>query len=311
MPGSPDTFRSLAFATVTALSLLWLGGCSEQQYPQRAELRLQPLARFPSAIDESSALARGGGSLWTVNDSGDEAILYRLSEAGELQAEVRVEGAENVDWESLAQDRDYLYVADIGNNFNMRGLLTIYRIPWPEADAGSVRAQTINLSYSDRERGNPRSHNFDAEALAVRGDELWLFTKNRGDGNTTLYRFPKRPGRYLAEPRQSLGLASLVTAADIHPQSGQLLLVSSRAVGRGSEKYLWLAPTDAHGVIWEEARVVQLGPPAQWEAVLWDPAGDGLLLSHEHSGAFAGLSHLPLDRIDWLPAAAALPDPSL
>ena len=53
-----------------------------------------------------------------------------------------------------------------------------------------------------------RSHNFDAEAIAIRGEEICC-SQNRGD-ETKLYRFPKIPGVYKTNPSQSLSVDSLV-----------------------------------------------------------------------------------------------------
>ncbi len=258
---------------------------------------IEQLTQFPSLIDESSGLAKRGNFYWTINDSGNAAEVYKLDEGGALVATSSISNAENVDWESLAQDEQHLYIADTGNNFNSRDRLTIYKVPWVDLESGSAAAEVITFGYGDYIAGNPGAHNFDSEGLAVRGDELWLFTKNRGDGKTNLYRFPKQPGNYMPMPSQSLDVDSLVTAADIHPETGDLLLVSNQRRALSPLKFIWYAPTTESGVDWASMRSTQFFPSDQWEAVLWR-SGEEILLTHENnSRGFAGMGRIALDMI--------------
>ena len=165
-------------------------------------------------------------------------------------------------------------------------------------ERASVEAELITISYKDYVSGNLRSHNFDAEAIAIRGDEIWLFTKNRGDGNTNLYRFPKVPGTYEIEKSQTLPVDSLVTAADIDPLSGQLVLLSTRRSTSGRETALWHAPTTKDGVVWAESQSWQILPQDQWEGVLWGSDSEILRLTHENNEqGFSGLAEVVLGEI--------------
>lgn len=257
------------------------------------DIERMEIARFVSALDESSGLAFHDGSLWTHNDSGDEARVFQLDLSGTVLREIVIRNADNVDWESMAQDEDYLYIADTGNNFNTRSTLLVYRVSWADLQDNTAAADIISIDYADHEPGNRLSHNFDAEGLAVHDDELWLFSKNRGDRQTKLYRFSKLPGHYRPRPAQTLDVDSLVTGADIDPDSGDVILLSSR---RERETYLWRAPTTEHGVDWDAVRVFRLHPSDQWEAILWDPQQPGrVYLTHENNVQdYAGLSYIDL-----------------
>ena len=264
-------------------------GCEPEYAP---DVFLQPVSALSPELNESSGLALRGDVLWSLNDSGNDPVLYGLSLSGDLIAAVRVLNAYNIDWESLAQDREYLYIADTGNNFNTRDEFIIYRVPIPKLSQKSTTAELIRFRYADHKPGNAYSHNYDAEALAVRKGELWLFTKNRGDGNTNLYRFPKVPGTYNVERSQTLPVNSLVTAADINAESGELAMLSYEGAGFGSGIRIWWAPTSDTGIDWERTYSISIGPADQWEAVAWvDP--EMLLLSHENSRqGFPGLALL-------------------
>ena len=229
-----------------------------------AEIDVQGGVKWGGDVDETSGLASDGSYIWTINDSGNPNRLYRFSLDGNALGSVLISNATNVDWESLGHDENFLYVADTGNNLNMRKEFTIYRVALDSLERASVEAELITISYKDYVSGNLRSHNFDAEAIAIRGDEIWLFTKNRGDGNTNLYRFPKVPGIYEIEKSQTLPVDSLVTAADIDPLSGQLVLLSTRRRSLGRETILWHAPTTKDEVVWADSQSWQILPQDQW-----------------------------------------------
>lgn len=282
---------------ISLILLSALAACDSATSPDSA-VEIEQLVQFLPLLDESSGLASKDGYYWTINDSGNAPEVYKLDKDGGLIATTVISNAENVDWESLAQDDQYLYIADTGNNFNSRERLTIYKVAWDDLDSAAATAQLINFRYGDYIAGNPSAHNFDSEGLAVRDEELWLFTKNRGDGRTNLYRFPKEAGDYQPMPSQSFDVGSLVTAADIHPQTGDLLLVSNLRRGFSPLKFIWHAPTSENGVDWDRVGSVQISPSDQWEAVLWRSA-DEILLSHENnSRGYAGMGTLSLGAIE-------------
>lgn len=264
------------------------------QAQQSARLLTSEIAQLDSRMQESSGLAWHGDSLWTHNDSGDTARVFQLNLRGELLREIVIGNAQNVDWESMAHDADYLYVADTGNNANTRSEFSIYRIAWEDLLAGQADAERISIRYSDHISGDRMSHNFDAEGLTVWQDELWLFSKNRGDQQSKLYRFPKLPGQYVIEPSQSLPVNALVTAADIHPETGRLVLTLSR---RGAGTFLWSAATTFAGVDIRSATEIEISPTDQWEALVFDPhTVNRLYLSHEdNSRDYAGLAWVILE----------------
>lgn len=264
------------------------------QAQQSSRLLTNEITQLDSVMRESSGLAWHGGSLWTHNDSGDIARIFELNPEGELLREIAIANAQNVDWESMAHDADYLYVADTGNNANTRAELTIYRIAWVDLLAGDANAEPIRIRYGDYSPGNALSHNFDAEGLTVRQDELWLFSKNRGNRQSTLYRIPKSPGQYQIQPGQSLPVNALVTAADIHPETGRLVLLLYRGE---AGTYLWSAATSSEGVDIESAKETEISPADQWEALVFDPLKrDRIYLSHEdNSRGYAGLAWVILE----------------
>ncbi|MEJ2603684.1 MAG: hypothetical protein P8172_10370 [Gammaproteobacteria bacterium] len=146
------------------------------------------------AIVEASGLAASGrtpGMLWVVNDGGQPPVLHAVSETGEELAAVRLDEAENRDWEDLAgytrDGRSWLLIADIGDNAGVRPHVTLYVLPEPAAtDGGMVSpTRTIRYAYPD----GPQ----DAEAVAVdaRAGVVYVLTKRTEPPR--LYAVPLHP----------------------------------------------------------------------------------------------------------------------
>jgi hypothetical protein len=128
---------------------------------------------------------------------------------------VRLEGAENIDWEEIAQDELYLYVGDFGNNEGSRTDLRIYKIDKSDLYDTVVVPEIIQFSYPDQSDFTPAPYNtpFDCEAMISTGDTLQLFTKNWTGGDTHIYKVPAVPGNYIAVAGDSLKIDGQVTAS--------------------------------------------------------------------------------------------------
>jgi len=186
---------------------------------------------LPDEIDETSGLAYLNGKLWTINDSGGLNALYAFdTTTGEIVQRITIVNATNVDWESLADDDDFIYIGDFGNNSGSRDDLTIYRVlksDIPMEGNGTVESEKITFVFSDYKGSveNRKSHNFDCEAFIATDDSLYLFSKNHENQKTKLYKLPKVPGDYVAEMLTTFNSAGLITGADINTESNQITLV--------------------------------------------------------------------------------------
>src|SRR4051812_7217146 len=179
---------------------------------------------------ESSGLVFTDGRLWTHNDSGNPADICSIDTAtGAVLQTVHIDNFPNTDWEDITGDSSYIYIADCGNNNGDRHDLKILRIA--KADIGTaavihVNAQVINLSYADQTSftSNP-FNNYDCEAIIAVHDSLYLFTKDRGDNQTRVYRVTKMPGTYTLSPYASYNVGGLITGATCNVQTGEIVLV--------------------------------------------------------------------------------------
>jgi hypothetical protein len=185
---------------------------------------------LPAMVSETSGLAIYNGRYYTINDSGGNAELYGVDTiTGEVDQVIFIQ-ASNIDWEALAMDDEYLYIGDFGNNSGMRDDLCIYRIALNDIPAqgnATVVPDIIEFTYSDFKKTEEytRNHNFDCEAFLASDEWLYLFSKNRGDYKTKLYKLPKQPGTYVAELITSYNVNGLVTGADISNNKGEVTLI--------------------------------------------------------------------------------------
>ena len=181
-------------------------------------------------VEETSGLIFWKGSLWTHNDSGGEAEIYKIDTAtGEVVQEIEIDKVTNIDWEDLAQDEEYIYIGDFGNNNGNRDDLRIYKVrksDIPQSGNAEVDAQVIDFAYEDQKYSakNKRSNNFDCEAMIIVGDSIFLFSKNWGDQQTKLYALPKIPGDYIAEKRFTFNIGGLVTGAGYNTEANEISL---------------------------------------------------------------------------------------
>ncbi|HSK20513.1 MAG TPA: hypothetical protein VK912_15270 [Longimicrobiales bacterium] len=143
---------------------------------------------LPGEVRETSGLAVSSDAtvLWTHNDRGHDPVLYAVADNGGLHSTVVVTGTEPVDWEDIeaapcASGR-CLYIADIGDNDQVRAHITIYEITEPGPDDDRAGARAMRARYPDGARN--------AEAMfMLPGGDVYIVTKG-DDSAPALYRFP-------------------------------------------------------------------------------------------------------------------------
>ena len=190
--------------------------------------------RLDNRLYETSGLIHYRDRLWTINDSGNDPVLFSIDiETGKVLQEILIENAENADWEALAQDSTHIYICDVGNNYGRRQKLTIYKVAKnsiPVSGHAKVGAEIIQYVYSGRpENNNPfKNSAYDCEAAFTSGENIFLFTKDWTNQSTTLYTCPTSPGTYDLEPRKTFPVNGLITGADINRDNGSIVLCGYR-----------------------------------------------------------------------------------
>ena len=171
---------------------------------------------LPQVFEETSGLIFFEGKLITFNDDHD-THLYLFDPANPSDyATISIPNIENVDWEEIQADEQYIYIGDIGNNASgNRQDLKIYRIEKNKLKQNPV-AEVINFSYSDQVDFSPKEPNktnFDCESFIVTKQKIYLFTKQWLNGKTSLYELDKNPGKQVAIRKGEVNVSGLITGA--------------------------------------------------------------------------------------------------
>ncbi|GAB3228259.1 hypothetical protein GCM10027346_12620 [Hymenobacter seoulensis] len=178
-------------------------------------------------VPESSGLALAGApnTFYTHGDEGARPILFKINAQGRTLSELPVP-VEGDDWESIARDpQGNLYIGDVGNNNNNRRDLVIYRLN----PSNPKQVQEIKLKYPDQQDFPPAKadQNFDCEATLWHAGNIYLFTKDRGQGQTSkVYSVPDQPGFYTAKAVTKLAIPGEVTDAALSPNGKRLVLLA-------------------------------------------------------------------------------------
>ena len=188
---------------------------------------------LPNILEETSGLAILNDTLWTLNDSGNEATLYAISTKGEL-LDKRDTAKTNIDWEDMTIINGNMLVADMGNNFGTRKNLHLLEIDL--SDGGATTLDSIPFNYPEQDNFNfQQATHFDAEGIVVFENKIVVFTKNRRTLTSDVYVISPSGGP--ATKMGSLAVGSLITGADYHPESKTLALTGYR---RDDNQYLYV-----------------------------------------------------------------------
>lgn len=177
-------------------------------------------------IDETSGLEIVDDQFITHNDSGGDPKLYYLDKKGKIVFERTLEGVKNNDWEDITKDDQFIYVANMGNNFDTRKNLSIVKTP---IDPSYSETELIEFNYPEQVKFTTAysQSQYDAEALITIDDYLIILTKNKLKKITEIYALPKIAGKYEAKKIGSLNTQSIITGGDYDPETKLLALTGT------------------------------------------------------------------------------------
>ena len=216
---------------VTAGSLLALCSCAMPGAGPGCAPLAEPVA-LPEGLGESSGVAVSRahpGVLW-VHGDGDEALLFAIDSAGRRLASFQLDRGRFIDWEDVAMGAcppaDCLYLADTGDNEELRRGVSLFRLrePDPRAQTAAVELEHYAVLLPD----GPR----DIEALFVLpGERVYFVTKGQNHP-VVIYRHPGplRPdSAVVLEEVQQLGdapraLPRQVTGASASPDGARVVI---------------------------------------------------------------------------------------
>lgn len=188
----------------------------------------------PDVLLELSGLAasqRHPGVFWAHNDSGNAFQVFAIDETGAVRARLALTGADPRDVEDVAvgpcapgDSRPCVFLADIGDNFERRDVVRLYRLPEPEALAdATVPVEVLSFTYPDG------SHDAESLIMDARSGRLAVITKARSSLGDVFALDGAKPGASITATKLGTleareGLDQATTAASLHPSGQRLLL---------------------------------------------------------------------------------------
>lgn len=236
---------------------------------------------------------RHADTLWMHDDGGNPARLFAVGRDGARKATFRIEGVPKTDWEDISafrlDGRDYLLLADTGDNGGLRRTLQLHVIEEPSrlVNARLRPAWSIVFRWPDGAR--------DCEAVTVDPASRRVLLVSKKRQPPELFALPLRPtggdvatARRIARLRMPIALArkaddarapleSQVTAADVSPDGRSLAVITYR--------HLLIWPR-GNNQDWADAVAREpVQRPLPWlpqaEALAWDGDGRHVFVSGE------------------------------
>lgn len=236
------------------------------------------------------------GVFWMHNDSGDGPNVFAVDSDGRLRCRYQLELAQAEDWEDIAlgpgpkQGKDYLYLADTGNNNAHSGgprkSVQLYRVEEPKVQGKDQkkklgRVATFDFVYPDG------AH--DVEALLIDPIDRCAYVFTKRDVRSRVYRLPLDvPGKKLSAQFMGELNMTMLVGADITATGDRILLKNYNSI--------WLWRRTPGQTLWEalqqaptEVKGYQIEP--QGEAIGFRPDGKGFYTVSE---AQRGDKHTPI-----------------
>ena len=241
-------------------------------------------------MSEASGIAwslKNPGYIWAHNDRGHANNLFLLdAENGEIVARYVVTGTHNYDWEDMEvsygpnPDKSYIYLADTGDNSQVRQNYSIYRFEEPQFEE-SHRGKLVRIEDTkvDRIRFTYPSGSYDTEAMLVDPltNDIYLITK-RGEFSKLFVMPYPQPVETLHTIIKAGVFSFRQASAASSSISGDRIMIKNR-----QEIFYWKRGSN-ETTVEMLARVPEKAPyigEPQGEAICFDPENNYYTLSEE------------------------------
>ncbi|MGJ8682702.1 hypothetical protein, partial [Paraglaciecola sp.] len=176
-------------------------------------------------LTETSGLFCSGiNQAITLNDSGNEPIIYTISREGHIVTKQHLP-LKNMDWEALTGNKGYLFIGDIGNNSGKRPFVQVHKIT-KEPDSQLVNSFNLRYTGNQLNQNQYTSHDYDAESLIFANNQLYLFSKSWASKDLTIYQVSQHQTEQNLTPIKVIkDLPGLITGGDYDALNDRFVLV--------------------------------------------------------------------------------------
>lgn len=229
-------------------------------------------------VDEASGIADArsmAGNVWVHEDSDNPSMLYLFSHGGILQAKFSLPFP-NRDFEDISigvgpvEGKNYIYLADIGDNLAQYNESYIYRFEEPKSLTESVASfEKITFKYSDGK--------YDAEALLLdpATKDIYIITKQKeGSGRIYKLSYPQVTNAINIAAFQGTLPITYITSASMSSDGKEILVRNYTTI------YYWLRKTD-ETIVSALTRTQDKLPPYTFEA-----QGEGICFDRNNAGYY-------------------------
>lgn len=152
---------------------------------------VQELARITNPeINEISGVASSysnPGTFWVHNDSGDTPRIFLVDQAGNTLTQGTITGATANDWEDIASfqlnGKNYLIIADIGDNASTRTQYSLYIIEDPNYSSGGANPSAYPIQRRINFTYDTGAQNCESLAVDVESGKILLVSKTSYGGS--------------------------------------------------------------------------------------------------------------------------------
>lgn len=240
-------------------------------------------------VAESSGLAAGpGGLLWTVNDAGNQPVVYGVNGKGETVARIHV-GAGQTDWEDIAVSNGQIYVADTGDAYSenkqsgagLRREIAVLRFTLPSQPTTADATDLVTWRARFPSTYVP---NVESILVAPKSGRVFLVTKIEQPGKPAeVWAFPSKPSTtQVNQLRRVATLNKTKLSGGAWSPDGRLL-----ALRDATTAYVWKAGAspDLAEVFTHPPTDLPLPAQRQGEGITFSEDGSALLVSSEGRGS--------------------------
>lgn len=233
----------------------------------------EALGECDKKLEEVSGLVaslKNPGFFWAINDSGNDAKVFLINDKANIVFTCELSGIENRDWEDIAvgpgpeDSKNYIYVAEIGDNDALYTYKYIYRFEEP---VFTTDEKKIDISEVDKITFKLQGIKKDTEALLLdtKTKDLFIISKREQPVYVYQLKYPHSLTDTLtAVPILSLPMKQ-VTAGDVSHDQKEILIKNY------NEIFYWHL-TEGETLIQALSRnpvTIPYTPEPQGESIAW------------------------------------------